>query len=275
MITTGEVVVEKIVVTQGHGESLFELAEECSKSAVSSVGPIAAVVAATFSNPERFPSLAVRVASALGLPVSTPAFDIQMACSAYPYALYTAGKLAADLGGKVLVVDGDVQSLLVDSNDHATGNIFSDACTATVVSSGGAQSYFDFFSRHDEALSCSAGGPIKMDGFAVFSFVATEVSKFLSSFIDEAGELGGFDARSLQFAPHQANPYMVRRLAEELGLKDRLLAIPDEVKNPGSCSIPMALAMKGEPGHAVVAGFGAGYSAAAAVVRLAPNFSAR
>ncbi len=289
MISTGEITVEKIAVVQGRGEPLFDLAVESAKSAVASAGPVSAVIAATFSNPDRFPALSVRVASALALPASTPAFDIQMACSAYPYALYVAGKLAADLGGKVLVIDGDVQSPLVDSNDHATGNIFSDACTATVVSSpvsevsnlGRAvstkppQSYFDFLSRHDEALSCPAAGPIKMDGFAVFSFVATEVSKFISSFLDEASKSGGFDARSLQFAPHQANPYMVRRLAEELGLKDRLLSIPDEIKNPGSCSVPMALAMKGAPGLAVIAGFGAGYSASAAIIRLASDFSAR
>lgn len=136
------------------------------------------------------------------------------------------------------------------------------------------RSYFDFFSRYDEALTCSADGPIKMDGFAVFSFVATDVSKFLASFLDEAVTAGGFDTGALQFAPHQANPYMVRRLAEELGLKDRLLAIPDEMKNPGSCSIPMALAMKGAPGPAVVAGFGAGYSASAAIIRLAADFRA-
>ncbi len=269
MISTTEVVIGGIAVARGRGEPLYDLAVSSAKSAVASAGThVSAVVAATFSSPDRFPSLAVRVASALGLPSSTPAFDLQMACSAYPYALYVAGKLAADLGGKVLVVDGDVQSPFVDPKDHATGSIFSDACTATIVSSGGNAGFFDFLSRHDSALVCPAEGPIKMDGFAVFSFVATEVSKFLSGFLDEAGAAGGFDARSLQFAPHQANPYMVRRLAEDLGLKDRLLTIPDERKNPGSCSVAMALAEKGEPGLAVVAGFGAGYSAAAGVVRL-------
>ncbi len=281
MICTPEVVVEKIAVSAGNGQSLFELAVDSSRRALAALSgerPVVAVVAATFSNPDRFPSLAVRVASALALPASTAAFDIQMACSAYPYALYVAGRLAADLGGRVLVVDGDVQSPLVDPSDHATGSIFSDACTATVVScdaGSAARSCFDFLSRHDDALACPAQGPIKMDGFAVFSFVATEVSGFLASFLDEAGKACGLDARSLQFAPHQANPYMVRRLAEELGLKDRLLAIPDEVKNPGSCSVPMALAMKGAPGLAVVAGFGAGYSASAAVIRLSSGYAAR
>ena len=278
MIALDEVVVERIAVSLGKGDSLLDLAVDSSLRALRS-GPgtpsIAGVVAATFSNPDRFPSLAVRVASALGLPSSVPALDVQMACSAYPYALYVAGRLASDLGGRILVVDGDVQSPLVDKGDHATGGIFSDACTATVVSSSSssaARSYFDFFTRHDDALSCAAAGPIKMDGFKVFSFVATEVSKFLSSFLDAAGAAGGFDAKSLQFAPHQANPYMVRRLAEELGVSNRLLAIPEAMKNPGSCSVPMALAMNGSPGPAVVAGFGAGYSASAAVVRLSDDF---
>ena len=302
MISTGEVVVERVAVVEGHGESLEDLAVESSRVVLGSfrVGlgsssvsadsktltcpnptltdpaPISAVVAATFSNPNRFPSLAVKVASALGLPSFIPAFDIQMACSAYPYALYVAGKLAQDTGGKVLVLDGDVQSPFVDKDDHATGTIFSDACTASIVSCGGktaARSYFDFLSRADNALTCPGAGPISMDGFAVFSFVATEVSKFLSSFLDGVAANAGFDPRALPFAPHQANPYMVRRLADELGLADSLITIPEDVKNPGSCSVPMALAVKGRPGRVVVAGFGAGYSASAAVIRLGDDFA--
>ncbi len=275
MISTAEVVIERIAVARGKGGPLLDLAVETAKSAAEESAPVAAVVAATFSNPDRFPSLAVKVASALGLPASTPAFDLQMACSAYPYALYLAGKLSADLGGKVLVIDGDVQSPLVDPSDHATGAIFSDACTASVVSCRGtsaARSYFDFLSRADGALECSAQGPIKMDGFAVFSFVATEVSKFVGAFLDGAAKEMEPDPRSFQFAPHQANPYMVRRLADALGLSSGLLTIPDDFKNPGSCSVPMALAMKGKPGPAVIAGFGAGLSASVGIVRLAEGF---
>lgn len=275
MISTAEVVIERIAVARGKGGPLLDLAVETAKSAAEESAPVAAVVAATFSNPDRFPSLAVKVASALGLPASTPAFDLQMACSAYPYALYLAGKLSADLGGKVLVIDGDVQSPLVDPADHATGAIFSDACTASVVSCRGtsaARSYFDFLSRADGALECPAQGPIKMDGFAVFSFVATEVSKFVGAFLDGVAKETEPDPRSFQFAPHQANPYMVRRLADALGLSAGLLTIPDDFKNPGSCSVPMALAMKGKPGPAVIAGFGAGLSASVGIVRLAEGF---
>ena len=259
MVEIPEVVIERIAAVRGSGEPLAELAG----AAVEKLGldlaerPLGGVVAATFSNPDRFPSLAVRVAAQLGLPKETPAFDIQMACSAYPYAVYLAARLAADVGAPVLVVDGDVQSRLVDSADHATGDIFSDAATASVVSVGnGPASRFGFLSRLDDALTCPEAGPIRMDGMRVFTFVATEVVGFLRGFGRD------FD----YFAPHQANPYMIRQLSKSLGLEDRLLTLDAAEKNPGSCSVPMTLAANGVSGRVLIAGFGAGFSAAAGVV---------
>jgi 3-oxoacyl-[acyl-carrier-protein] synthase-3 len=243
------------------GTTLFGLACRAARSAATD--GIGAVVAATFSNTERFPPLSVRIAGALGLPEGTPAFDLQMACSAYPYALYVAGRLAADTGRRVLVVDGDVQSPLVDSGDEATAPLFSDAATASVVSvpEASARSRVAFFSRADDALVCPSDGPVRMDGFKVFSFVATDVAAFLRPFGTS------FD----WFVPHQANLYMVRRLAKTLGLEDRLLCDGSR-GNPGSASIPCVLARHGRPGRALLAGFGAGLSAAAATVRLADGF---
>ena len=257
MIETRETVVERIAVVRGNGAGLAELAAEAAACLSADPGSIGGVIAATFSNPDRFPSLAVRVAAKLGLPSSTPAFDLQMACSAYPYAVYLAGKMAADTGKKVIVVDGDVQSRLVDAADHATGAIFSDAATASLVSAGdGEPSRFGFLSRLDDALTCAESGPIHMDGMRVFTFVATEVVGFLRGFGSD------FDA----FAPHQANPYMIRQLAKSLGLTDRLLTIPESEKNPGSCSVPMAIAENSASGRILIAGFGAGLSASAGVV---------
>jgi len=274
MIQIPEVTVSRISVVRGQGEPIADLALRAAREALnpqpSTLNHLPrAVIAATFSNPDRFPSLAVRIAAALGLPSSTPAFDLQLACSAFPYAVYLAGKLSADVGGDVLVIDGDVQSPLVDKDDHATGHIFSDAVTACLVSSGEihdcspsplafASSNFDFLSKFDAALTCPAAGPIRMDGFKVFSFVATEVSAFLREFGTD------FDF----FAPHQANPYMVRQLAKTLGLESKLLTIDDAVLNPGSCSVAMALANAPHAGRALIAGFGAGYSASAGVISL-------
>lgn len=255
MITVPEITLERIQCARGEGEELPELARRAAEGMGEGVG---AVISASFSSPRRFPSVAVEISSFLALPSSTLAFDIQMACSAYPYAVYLAGKIAADTGKKVLLIDGDVHSRLVDAGDRATSGIFSDACTATVVGVGEGTSRFSFFSRHDEALTCTAAGPVKMDGFKVFSFVATEVTSFLRPF--------GADFE--HFVPHQANPYMVRQLSMSLGLSEKLAVLPERIKNPGSCSIPMAIAECGIRGRALIAGFGAGYSAAAGIVRI-------
>lgn len=247
------------------------------REALQSLGPVenvGGVIAATFSNPERFPSLAVRVAAELGLSPSTPAFDLQMACSAYPYAVYLAGRLAADTGKKVLVVNGDCQTPLVDRADHATGEIFSDAMTVSVISSDATateKSHFDFLSRADDALTCSATGPIHMDGMKVFTFVATEVKAMLDRFVTSAVPRPASGAAL--FIPHQANPYMVRQLAKALGLTEQLLTLDPALKNPGSCSIPLTLATNTDripTGGATVliAGFGAGYSAAVGLVKV-------
>ena len=264
MIACPEIALVRIAGAVGRGEPLVDLAFCAADSLGVSPTDVGGVVAATFSNPQRFPALAVEVAAHLGLPASVPAFDLQMACSAYPYAVYLAGRLAGDLGRPVLVIDGDAQSPLVDASDHATGHIFSDAVTATLVrvTDGPQTSRFDFMTRRDEALTCPSAGPIRMDGFRVFSFVATDVSRFIRGFLAECGETPDF------FAPHQAQPYMVRQLAKVLGLSDRLLAIDETLKNPGSCSVAMALAAAPDAGRALIAGFGAGYSAAVGLVRL-------
>lgn len=273
MIIVPEITIERIAVVEGHGESLRDLALKAARSVVSSdsgnLSPedIGGVIVASFSNERRFPALAVEIASALGLSPFSPAFDLQLACSAYPYALYLAGRMSTDTGRKVLIIDGDVQSRLVDRNDHDTGSIFSDAVTATIVQSAvlfGEESRFEFYSRfNDESLSCGESGPIRMKGFDVFSFVATDVLNFLKDFLLSKP---GFDF----FIPHQANPYMVRQLAKSLGLSERLLTLDESKKNPGSCSIPMTLAVHPEcrGKRVLLAGFGAGYSAAAAVVKM-------
>lgn len=105
-----------------------------------------------------------------------------------------------------------------------------------------------------------------MDGFGVFSFVAAEVSPFLSDFLQNVRMR---DSRTIDvFAPHQANMYMVRRLAKSLGLSGCLAAGGEVYANTGSCSIPLSLAHSGLKGRALLAGFGAGLSAAAATVEI-------
>lgn len=242
------------------GTSLFDLCLSAAKNIYTK--HVAGVIAATFSNENRFPSLAVQLASALGLPAETSAFDLQMACSAYPYALFLAGQMAAATSRPILVVHGDIQSRLVDKNDASTNFLFSDVATATIVRANpAATSQFAALSKASDALTCAATGPIRMDGFKVFSFVAQDVLAMLKQFAPTDYDV---------FVPHQANMYMVRQLAKALGAK-RTLISDGGYANPGGCSIPLILDEQiaqfvGK--RALLAGFGAGLSAAALTVRL-------
>lgn len=252
------------------GVAVLDLARLAAKTALEGVeiSEIGGVVAVSFSHLRRFPGLAAELQRDLGLPRDVAAIDLGLACSGYPYGLMVAGQLAAAMGKKVLLVDGDVQSALVDSSDVNTLAVLSDAATATLVVPGGEGARFAFYTdgARGGALECSAAGPIKMNGFEVFRFVATEVTAFLKGF------LGELQVEPEFFVPHQANMYMVRQLAAALGLDQRMLASGPKFANPGSCSIPLTLAAGGFPSDAngerginvLLSGFGAGLSASAA-----------
>ena len=263
------------------GLGVFDLALPAARRALAGVSPddVGGVVAVTFSHPDRFPALAIRLQHALGLSKDVAAFDVALACSGYPYGLLAAGQLAATTGKKVLLVDGDVQSAHVDASDPNTLAVMGDAATATLVSATGGPARFAFLTdgAGADVLRCGADGKIRMDGFGVFRFVAGPVTEFLRAFLAETGVPD-------LFAPHQANMYMVRQLAKALGLSDCLLTSGEQYANPGSCSVPLTLARSGEtpllpgegradarPPRALLAGFGAGLSAAAASVEISPT----
>jgi 3-oxoacyl-[acyl-carrier-protein] synthase-3 len=252
-----------------NGESVYDLALPAAGMALEGVdaAEIGGVVAVTFSSPDRFPALSVRLQHALGLPRGTPALDLSLACGGYPYGLLVAGQLAEATGRKVLLVDGDVQSAHVDAEDVNTLAVMGDAATATLVSASpsAAPAHFGFYTdgAGADVLRCGADGRIRMDGFGVFRFVAGPVTSFLADFLAASPIVPSL------FVPHQANMYMVRQLAKTLGLESALLTSGERFANPGSCSVPITIAANpSASGIALVAGFGAGLAAAAAVVEL-------
>ena len=231
-----------------------------------------AVVSVSFTQHDRMPCGACQAQSRLGLPKNVIAFDVMQACAGYGHGLYLAALLARQTGGKTLLLDGDKQSEFMDPNDAATSPLLGDAGTATVVAPSAAAPAWKFAFASDGgkggALRLERGGTIKMDGFGVFRFVATDVVAMLKEFMSSVGE--GAADESFLFAPHQANVYMVRQLAKSAGIaEDRLLVSADRYGNLSSASIPVTLAAHGERirgGKVLLAGFGGGLSAAFGMV---------
>jgi len=230
-----------------------------------------AIILVSFTQLERMPAAAVRAQHRLGLANEVIAFDVSMACSGYGYGLYLAGLLARETGRKVLLLDGDVQSRFLDSGDVGTKAVLADGATATIVSPRGDSSWKFAFAADGakgDLLRLSEGGRIEMDGFGVFKFVATEVLTKLREFLKTlAIAPETLDA----FVPHQANVYMIRQLAQSLGVPaEKLWISGDEYGNLSSASVPATLAHAGHGGleKVLLSGFGGGLSFFAALVDL-------
>ena len=252
------------------GTDVIDLALPAAKRALEGTDPsdIGGIVAVSFSNRDRFPALSARLQHELALPTSIAAYDISMACSGWVYGLCSAAQMVRLTGKKVLLVDGDVQSAWTDRSDANTLAVMGDGASATLLAPGDGVWDFAFFTDGggSDALRCRE--TISMDGFGVFRFVAGPVRKFLATFIQESSLLVGTDP---VFVPHQANMYMVRQLADALKLRDRTIGSGAKYANTGSCSAALSMA-DGMDGFSnasgrtpvLIAGFGAGLSAAAA-----------
>ena len=249
---------------------MIDLALPAAKRALEGTDPsdIGGIVAVSFSNRDRFPALSARLQYELGLPTSIVAYDISMACSGWVYGLCSAAQMVRLTGKKVLLVDGDVQSAWTDRSDANTLAVMGDGASATLLAPGDGVWDFAFFTDGggSDALRCRE--TISMDGFGVFRFVAGPVRKFLATFIQESSLLVGTDP---VFVPHQANMYMVRQLADALKLRDRTIGSGAKYANTGSCSAALSMAdgmdgLSNASGRTpvLIAGFGAGLSAAAA-----------
>ena len=245
-------------------------AETLMKDAAVAAADVGGVVFVTFTPADAMPCNACQAQARLGLRNDIVAFDVGLACSGYAYGLYLAGTLAKATGKKILLLDGDVQTPRVKADDEATVPVLADAGTATLVSPGGSDTWkFAFLSKGEggAALRLPVGGTIAMDGFAVYKFVAADVSAFIKTFLKETGcAADSFDA----FVPHQANVFMIRQLAKSLGFAaDKLLVSADEVGNSASATVPVTIARCAKGGQRLlVSGFGGGLSAAVASVAL-------
>ena len=252
------------------GQDVIDLALPAAKCALEGTAPadVSGVIAVSFSNRDRFPALSTRLQHALGLSTGVVAYDISMACSGWIYGLYSAAHLVRATGGKVLLADGDVQSAWTDRTDPNTLAVMGDGASVTLLAPGDGMWDFAFYTDGSGADALHCRESIHMDGFGVFRFVAGPVRKFLASFMQESELLAGTDP---VFVPHQANMYMIRQLSDALGFKGRVFGSGAKYANTGSCSAALTMAdgidaVMPESGRTpvLIAGFGAGLSAAAA-----------
>lgn len=291
------------------GTSSSDLCIACAEDLLKGVNTasedIGAVIFVTFTPDRLMPFNAAIVQEKLRLSKEIPSFDISLACSGYAYGLYVASTFAKACGKKVLLLDGDIQSTYMSQYDKSTLPVMADAGSATLVSPDNSDTEWKFTFYTDgtgrTSLMIPAAGsanPIKvedldykvfedggkrratdiyMDGFAIFRFVASDISKWLKKFLDENDE----SAETIDsFVPHQANMYMIKKLAKKLKFdwESATWQSGDAVGNSASATVPVTIAFDhvdklkmGKENRVLISGFGGGLSASAGIITLDPN----
>lgn len=237
-------------------------------------GDIDALVLATTTPDRTVPATSATVQDRLGL--SCGAFDINAACSGWVYGLVNAHGLIAMGAERVLLIGTDTLSRITDWSDRSTAVLFADGSGAVVLEAvdGAGQLVawdLDADGSAERFLYAEVGGTIKMEGREVFRRAVRIMVDSGQKSLDQAG----VTADDIAFVvPHQANLRIIDAACERLGISpDKAATVLHRTGNTSAASIPLALVDSLDTGRIsdgdliLFVGFGAGMTAASAVIR--------
>lgn len=303
-------VVQRIGVERRHvarrGETALDLGERACRTLFSEQPGLAekvdTLIFCTQSADYVMPPNATILHGRLGLPERVSAFDINLACSGFVYALQLAcAMIGSGAGRNVLVVAGDTYSKYIHPGDRSARVVFGDAAAATwiapaerglrVVDVACGTSGRDY-----EAFIIPAGGcrrprtpetridvtdewgnvrtaeHIHMAGRKLLDFMGTTIPRHVREFLARCGLTPG-DVSLYVF--HQASEVVIDALRTALELDpQRVFLNLREIGNTVSASIPIALRdaiaqKRCAPGDKLLlCGFGVGLSWGSALVEV-------
>lgn len=234
-------------------------------------------------NPDyKTPSTAFVLQKRLGLSQNCICFDVNMGCTAFLHGVYIASSMiSAGYARKAMVLIGDAHLVHAKTEDTAETMMFGEAGSAVVVEKGQDNIIMSLFSDGDgfdiimnacgERFQTAEDKPdvntykYYMDGGAVFNFSVTKVPEAIHRFCKEnKRKLDDFDKIVL----HQANVFILKHIANELGVSEEQIAISmDRYGNTNGASIPVTIADMVEQDKdlpdtmdLLVSGFGIGLS---------------
>ena len=238
----------------------------------------------------RIPATAPLLQDRLGLPIDAMAMDLSLGCSGYVFALSAAYAYASlpDVH-RVLLLDGETFSKIVNRHDKVDWPLYGDAATATLVEKGdfGESAFIlrsdgsgrdaviirdgmrnpvtadSLVETKDVNGDIHNGLEIYMDGMDVFNFAMKCVPKT----IKEITEITGTTLDDIDWLVfHQANRFMTDFFVKKLMFNPECVPYCiDRYGNTSSTSIPLTIASElhgklHDGNQIVMAGFGAGLS---------------
>ena len=258
--TSDDWIVERTGIRARHfveaGTNASDLAVGAASNAIEAAGlqpaDIDLIILATSTPDMVFPSTACIVQRKLGI-VGCPAFDVQVVCSGFVYALTLADSLIrTGTARRALVIGAEVFSRILDFNDRGTCVLFGDGAGAVVLEASDTPGLLatDLHAdgRHVGILCVPgtvAGGQVlgdpllKMDGPAVFKLAVGVLEQSARAALAKAGRV---DTDIDWLIPHQANLRIMQSTARKLKLPlDKLIVTVDQHGNTSAASIPLAL----------------------------------
>ena len=272
-------IVERTGIHQRHvGGTTAGLSIESGAQALAMSGidpsEIDALVLATTTPDRTVPATSATVQHALGLRCG--AFDVNAACSGFVYGLVTAHGMIAMGAKKVLCIGTDTLARITDWTDRNTAILFADGSGAVVLEAvdGPGQLLgwdIDADGSAEMALYADLGGKVQMDGKEVFRRAVRIMVDSGTKSMNHAGVTADDIALVV---PHQANIRIISAACERLGIPmERAATVLHRTGNTSSASIPLAFADALDAGRVkkgdlvLLVGFGAGMTAASAVIR--------
>lgn len=271
-------------------ESVTGLAAESARQALEKSGvkaeDIQLIICATMSGDYITPSLASLIVGEIGAKSDCLAFDINMACCGFVYALSIAdGFFRAGTIKTALVIAAEGMTRLVDWKDRSTAVLFGDGAGAAVLTASEKNAYFDVCTKSDHTAlyalragdNCPMREPVaygflKMNGQEVYKFASDAIEKRIIAVLNKAG----LSAEQVdQFILHQANHRIIESAIYKLQLpKDRFPENIARFGNTSAASIPILLDELLESGtikkgqKIVLCAFGAGLTSISCLITL-------
>ena len=238
----------------------------------------------------RCPATSCILQNRLGLSKDCAAMDLSLACSGYVYGLSCAMAYASMPGiNRVLFLDGETFSKLVNPKDKVNVPLYGDAGTATLIEKGEfPESVFILHTdgSGEDAVKVPAGMrhrltpesllvkerengnyrsdvEVYMDGMEVFNFAIRVVPKGIKEIVKEVGtEIDNAD----YIVFHQSNRFMTDFFTKKLKIAGtKIPYCIGKFGNTSSASVPLTIVSElhdklSERKSLIMCGFGAGLS---------------
>lgn len=257
------------------------------------------LILATQTPDYKLPTTACIVQDRLKLRTNIGAFDINLGCSAFIYALSLGKSLINSSAAKtVLLVMSEQYSKHIHPDDKSVRTIFGDGASAILLSQQTSENVGNFVfgtdgSGYNSLIIPAGGGRLKasdstrqeysdssgntrcdenifMDGAEIFNFTIKRVPIAVKDVLVKNNlEMDDIDL----FVFHQANKFMLKHLQKLLKIPDEKFLIDiEDIGNTVSASIPIALkraeisGMLKKGDKVMLVGFGVGLSYGACVL---------